>query len=268
MAGIPLNSTRAANRPDNKPEMLSLGVILARAGSKGLPDKCVRSVLGRAMIQYTFDHALASRLLDGAVLTTDSAAATELAHERGVEVISRPPELASDTATVDAAARHAVEVWEVRHDEQVDAVVLLAANIPVRPAELIDRGLRKLYDTCCDSVRSVAPVDKRHPDWMVRMDGDEMRQYRENSIHRRQDLEPLHYLDGAMQIVTRRALFAALDAPDDQQAFLGRDRRALVLRPDDVVDVDEMIDLYVAEAILRSRREHPRIARMTQTASQ
>jgi len=250
--------------------MLSLGVILARAGSKGLPDKCVRPVLGRAMIHYTFDHALASRLLDGVVLTTDSDAATELAHQRGVETIARPPELADDAATVDAAARHAVEAWEARHNQEVDAVVMLAANIPVRPLDLIDRGLRRLYDTCCDSVRSVAPVGKRHPDWTIRMDGDEMHQFRTNSIHRRQDLEPLHYLDGAMQIVTRRVLFAALQNLDDRQAFLGRDRRALVLRPEDVVDIDDMIDLYVAEAVLRAREEHPQIsqtAQMKQTAS-
>ena len=37
--------------------MIVLGIILARAGSKGLPGKCVADLLGQPVIQYTFDHA-------------------------------------------------------------------------------------------------------------------------------------------------------------------------------------------------------------------
>ena len=49
-----------------------MAVILARAGSKGLPNKCVVPVLGKPMIAYTFEHAKAAGTLDGIVLTTDS----------------------------------------------------------------------------------------------------------------------------------------------------------------------------------------------------
>src|SRR3990172_8466334 len=95
--------------------MKVLGVILARAGSKGLPGKCMRELLWRPMIAYTFEHARASKLLADVVFSTDSEPAKGIAREAGIEVIDRPPELASDTATVDAAARHAVEEWERRH---------------------------------------------------------------------------------------------------------------------------------------------------------
>ena len=84
--------------------MVALGVILSRAGSKGLPDKCVRDLLGRPVIAYTFDHVRASRRLTSAVLTTDSEPAKRIAYEMGIEVINRPAELATDSATVDAAA--------------------------------------------------------------------------------------------------------------------------------------------------------------------
>ena len=231
----------------------SLGVILARAGSKGLPGKCVRDLLGRAVIQYTFDHVAASRLLTSAVLTTDSEPAKSLAREANIEVVDRPAELATDTATVDAAARHAVAQWECQHDARVDVVVFLYANIPVRAEGLIDRAIEHLVRTGADSVRSVAPVSKQHPDWLSRLDGDRMFQLRPNSIYRRQDLEPLYYHDGAVAAVTRAALFTALDTPDDHQAFLGGDRRALIQHAQDTVDIDEPIDLYLAEAMLRAR---------------
>lgn len=233
--------------------MTTLGIILARAGSKGLPDKCVHDLLGRPLITYTFDHAAASKHLTDVVLTTDSQPAKELARERGITVIDRPSELATDTATVDDAARHALEVWESTQSNQVDMVAMLYGNIPVRAPGLIDRAIEHLTKTAADSVRSVVLVAKQHPDWIHHLDGDRMSQFRPNGLYRRQDLEPLYYHDGAVAVVTRRALFAALDTPEDKQAFLGEDRRAIVQRPEDSVDVDGPIDLLVAETILRSR---------------
>jgi len=232
--------------------MDTLGIILARAGSRGLPDKCVRPLLGRPLIAYTCDHVAACQRLCGVLLTTDSEPAKQIARAQGVEIVDRPAELATDTAPVDAAARHAAEVWEARHGRRVDAVVLLYANVPVRARAVIDRAIELLERTGADSVRTVAPVSKQHPDWLHRLEGDRMIQYRPNSIHRRQDLEPLYYHDGAVVAVTRQALFDALQTPDDPHAFLGRDRRALVQRCEDAVDIDETSDLHLAESVLRA----------------
>lgn len=226
-----------------------LGVILARAGSKGLPDKCVRPLLGRPLIEYTFDHALAARELNAVLLSSDSGPALQLARARGIDIVERPAQLASDTATVDDALRHAVQTWEARYGRTVDAVVMLYGNIPVRAAGSIDRCIANLRRGG-SSVRTVAPIGKHHPDWLHRLDGDRMDQFRKNSIYRRQDLEPLFYHDGAVIAVTRAALFGA--TPGDAQSFLGDDRRAVRQRAEDAVDVDEAIDLAIAEAVLRN----------------
>ncbi len=231
----------------------ALGIIIARAGSKGLPDKCVRDLLGWPVIAYTFAHAQSSKRLSAIVLTTDSEPAKKLAQDAKIEVIDRPPELATDIATVDAAARHAVTCWEKSHNATADLIALLYGNIPVRPEGLIDRALTHLEDSGADSVRSVAVVTKQHPDWIHRLDGDRMIQFRSNSIYRRQDLEPLYYHDGAVAAVTRDALFLALQTPDDHQSFLGKDRRAIVCKPEETVDIDGPLDLYIAEAILRAK---------------
>ncbi|HUU81981.1 MAG TPA: NTP transferase domain-containing protein, partial [Phycisphaerae bacterium] len=152
--------------------MYVLAVILARAGSRGLPEKCIRPLLGRPLIDYTFDHALAAGTVDSIVLTTDSEPAQRIARGRGIRVVDRPAELASDTATVDAAARHAVRAFEASTQQTVDIVVLLYGNIPVRAEGMIDRAVRQLIESGADSVRSVAPVSKQHPDWVHRLDGD------------------------------------------------------------------------------------------------
>jgi CMP-N,N'-diacetyllegionaminic acid synthase len=237
--------------------MNTIAVILARAGSKGLPDKCVLPLLGRPVISYTIEHAQASGLLGEIILSTDSPRAAAIGRRWGVQTVDRPAELAIDTARVDASVRHAVQWHERRTGAGVEAIVILYGNIPVRADGIIDRCVEHLQSSQASSVRTVAPVTKQHPDWIHRLDGDVMIQFRPNSIHRRQDLEPLYYHDGAVIAVRRASLFAP-ETRDDPHAFFGPDRRAIVQQPEDTVDIDTPVDLYLAEAILRCRQEASR----------
>lgn len=232
-----------------------LAVILARAGSKGLPNKCIVPVLGKPMITYTFEHAKAARIVDAVVLTTDSPQAADLARQHGVTVIDRPADLAGDTARVDDSVRHALQQYEAIHPGFLaDVVVILYGNIPVRAAGAIDRAVEHLVRCGGHSVRTVAPVGKMHPDWMHKLDGDKLIQYRPNSIHRRQELEPVYFHDGAVIAVLRQNLLAAATQRGDPHAFFGQDRRAIIQGPHDAVDVDEPLDVLIAEAVLRYRQ--------------
>lgn len=228
--------------------MNALAVILARAGSKGLPHKNQLPVAGKPCLAWTIDHALETASLERILLSTDSNEMSQIGKHLGVEVVTRPYEFAHDTATVDAAARHAVTSIIGNHD----AVAILYGNVPVRPDDLTQRALDKLEETGCDSVQSVCPVGKHHPYWMKSLTGendDVMEAYEPNSIYRRQDLPPLYQLDGGVIAVTRENLFK-ID-PADPHAFLGRDRRVITTKPGEVVDIDEAADLLVAEATLK-----------------
>src|ERR1700679_1156727 len=85
---------------DDKNTPAVLGVILARAGSVGLPNKHLLPLLGRPVIDYTFDAAVASRLITRLVVTTDCPYVTALAQARRIEAIARPGELAGPEASV------------------------------------------------------------------------------------------------------------------------------------------------------------------------
>jgi len=240
----------------------TLAVILARAGSKGLANKNGRMLAERPMIAHTILDARASERIDAMCATTDLPAAAEAARAIDVFVVDRPPALATDTATVDAAARHAVETYEQAFSP-VTHVAILYANVPVRAPGIIDRAVAHLIATGADSVRSLRRVEKQHPDWLHRLQGDRMVQYQKNAIYRRQDLEPLYYHDGAVVAVTRAALF--LNAPvgnrchskiqsPDAHAFLGQDRRGILSEGGPTIDVDSAEDLSLAEAVLEKRR--------------
>ncbi|MEM6554074.1 MAG: acylneuraminate cytidylyltransferase family protein [Planctomycetota bacterium] len=225
----------------------TLAIILARGGSQGLPRKNALPVAGKPMLAWTIEHALNSACLDHVALSTDDDELADIARSYQVQVIKRTPELASDIAPIDAAARHAVASIVGFHPH----IVILYGNVPVRPIDLTERAVRKLRDSQADSVQSVCPVGKHHPYWMKSLTGpdiDALEPIADNTVYRRQDLPPVFLLDGGVIAVKRESLFTI----DEQQphAFLGSNRKAITTEPGEVVDVDSETDRLVAEAIL------------------
>jgi CMP-N-acetylneuraminic acid synthetase len=234
--------------------MTTLGVILARAGSVGLTSKHLRLLLGRPMIEYTFDHAFDSALLSKVVVSTDCPGVARLARRYQLEVIDRPPELAGPDASVQDVMLHAMKTVEKTGGFQADALAVLYGNVPVRGSGMIDQAVQMLRETGCDSVRSFCPVGKWHPAWMSKINGDKVEPLQAGSIHRRQDLSPLFLHDGAIVAVSRSSMLRGLRFPQDPHAFFGIDRRAIHTEMGDTVEVDHQRDLYWAEAVLRDRQ--------------
>lgn len=248
--------------------MNALAIILARAGSKGLPGKNRSPIAGKPCAQWTVEHALASRSVGGVVLSTDDPELITLAARCGVAAVHRSEALAGDRATVDAAAREALTQidraqWAAAPTRPLPPIhspstpiVLLYANVPVRPADLTDRAVDVLVSSGAHSVQSYAPVGKYHPWWMARVGDDgQVRPWEgevlNHGVFRRQDLPPCHVPDGGVCCVTRAALELAIPGVQPgPHAFLGTHRRGVLTREGEVVDIDSRIDALVAAAIL------------------
>ncbi|MFG0331281.1 MAG: cytidylyltransferase domain-containing protein [Phycisphaerales bacterium] len=234
----------AADSFEENPPVSVTAVIIGRAGSKGLPGKNAMALLGRPMVSYSIEAARESEAVTRLIVSTDCAEMRRAAEREGVEVIQRPESLATDSATVDAAVRHAVE------SDNAPFVVILYANAPVRPRGLIDRAVRMLIESRADSVQSYAGVGKYHPYWESRIDEEgRVTPFIENQVYRRQDLPPLFIPDGGVIVVRREALLNA--EPSEPHSFLGRDRRGILNEPGAVVDIDTKADLVLAEIRLR-----------------
>jgi len=236
-----------------------LAVIMARAGSKGLPGKAILPLLGRPVIDYTFEHVRAARRISRSVVSSDDPEVLRLGREAGFEVIERPAALATDSSATDPVLRHAVwELGRTNDDKEnhgsryyPDAVVMLYGNVPVRRGGMIDRCVQMLFETGCDSVQTIAPVGKMHPYWMFdRFDDGRIAKHTKNNVFRRQELPPLFAPTGAVYVMRTEVLMVA-EGSGDPHAFLGTDRRGLVVSPEDSVDIDTRRDLFLAEAVLR-----------------
>jgi CMP-N-acetylneuraminic acid synthetase len=228
-----------------------LGVVLARGGSKGLANKHLLPLCGKAVIEYALGHAGTARRLAHTVVSSDCVAIRRKAASLGFATLVRPAHLATDDASVQNVMLHALHAVEAAQGTRFDAAVILYGNVAVRGDGVIDRAVAHWAETGCDSVRTFCPVGKWHPGWMSRINGDRIEPLRPGSVHRRQDLEPLFLHDGAVVVMSRSSLLRGEQTPDDPHAMFGVDRRAILTEPQETVEIDSLRDLFWAEATLR-----------------
>ncbi len=133
-------------------------VILARAGSKGIPGKNLIPFCGRPLLAWTLEFALKSARCSSVWLSTDSSEMANLAEEMGVNVIERPPQLATDSSSSDDGWLHAMDEVAKR-GHRVDVFVALQATSPLRLAGDFDGAVEEFETKELDSLFSASIFD-------------------------------------------------------------------------------------------------------------
>ncbi len=221
-----------------------LGVIPARGGSKGIPRKNIRVLAGKPLLQYSVEAAKHSRLLDRLVVSTEDAEIAEMAESLGVEVVNRPSSLAGDDVPMWPVVQHALDAAE--DEEQFDAVFTLQVTTPLRTGADIDDAIRLLQTSGADSVIGVVRVLDSHPARAKRIEDGRLRDFcvPEPEGVRRQDLTPTAYLRNGAVYVTRRDTIIS-------GSIRGTHQCPLLMPPERSVNIDEPLDLLLAEALLQ-----------------
>lgn len=123
-----------------------LGVIPARGGSKGIPGKNIKKLLGKPLINWSIEAAQKSKLLDRFIISTENDKIASIARDAGAEVLPRPSEYASDDATTISVLQHVLE------EIPADIIVLLQPTSPIRVDNIIDRAVKEFLDSDCDTL--------------------------------------------------------------------------------------------------------------------
>jgi len=225
----------------------TLGLVPARGGSKGVPGKNGRDLLGRPLLAWTADSARRADRLDDVVLSTDDDRLAALGASLGLEVpFLRPATLADDAAPMFAVVEHALTTLAAA-GRTYDAVCLLQPTSPARPDSLIERCATRLDEGGFDSVMTVVPVAaEHHPDWAWVDDGDGgvvVATGGRSPVPRRQDLRPAHRRDGAVYLTRTPVVLAG--------SLYGERVGVVVNDPDLAVSIDVEADWSRAEAALR-----------------
>jgi len=228
----------------NKP--VNLCIILARGGSKGVPRKNILLLNDKPILTYTIDDARESSLIDKIVVSTEDEEIAKISKDYGVDVIMRPMEYATDNSPMDIALRYTATELE-KEGMNINIVVPLYANVPVRKKGIIDCVIQKLISTGADSVQTYSPCPKP-PQWACKIIDDKpsLLESKYENIYRRQELEPAFFPNGSALAVKYDVLMDKNNMKKSD-GFLGVDRRAVIVENEFSVDIDEPIDLLYAK---------------------
>ena len=145
---------------DDKQQRLAGGVLAlipARSGSKSVPGKNLRDLLGKPLLAYSIEHASQCRLIDRVIVTTDSREIASVARTFGAETpFLRPADIASDHSLDVEFHLHALQWLQEHEGYRPRFVVNLRPTHPVRRPETIDRAIETFAAAAdADSLRSV-----------------------------------------------------------------------------------------------------------------
>jgi CMP-N,N'-diacetyllegionaminic acid synthase len=229
-------------------DVRTLAVVPARGGSKGLPGKNGRPLLGRPLLAWPVGAARSSRLVDHVIVSTDDPALAGMARAAGADVpFLRPPSLAGDHSTSAGVVLHALDELE-RAGHRFGYVLLLEPTSPLTEAADIDAALGFLHASRsrADSIVSVVCTGADHPDFAVAMDGGgclaPWAGGALGQLPRRQDLRPAFRLDGS--------LYASdVAAFRDRAGFLHPRTLGWPMPRHKSLEVDDLLDFVCIEAV-------------------
>jgi len=231
-----------------------IAITCARGGSKAVPGKNLRPLLGKPLIAHSIEAACGSRYLDGRVVSTDSPQIAAVAERYGAWVpFLRPPELAQDHTPQLAVLRHAVRWLVERAPEPFDAVVTLQPTTPMRTAEQIDAAIALFFREDADCVLGVTTVE-HSPYWMFTVRDDHLQPLLDSAgdITQRQALPSVYRATGSIY-VNRPEHFLSPAPPKVVPLWeLGEKVVPLVIEdPLGRIDLDTELDFAMLEALLR-----------------
>src|SRR3989344_8405769 len=114
-----------------KPQKI-LGLIGARSGSKGVPDKNIKLLGGKPLVGRIIEKARRSMHINRVVVSTDSPSYADVARANGADVpFLRPKELAEDKSPEFEYVKHAL-LWLQKKEGNVPVMVVrLIAAVPL-----------------------------------------------------------------------------------------------------------------------------------------
>ena len=229
-----------------------LGVVTARAGSKGIPGKNTKPLAGKPLIAYTIETAIASGVFDRLILSTDDEAAARIAEGLGCEVpFMRPAALCADDTPHLPVMQHAVAWMRDAQQYQPEWVMILMPTSPLRQSTHIVESVALAIECGADSVVSVDRMPAHfHPLRAVTVDGDGWarlyvgsRAVRERPV-RRQGMPEAWVFNGAIYLFKAALLTAA------EPSLYGDRVAAYRMAPPFGHNIDDEGDWTEAERIL------------------
>jgi len=224
-----------------------IAVIPARAGSKRIPDKNIFPIMGKPVIAYAIQTAFDSGLFSEVIVSTDSPIIAKVAESFGAKVGKlREPKLSGDyTTTIEVISDFLGKSFgPLNYPEFVCCIYPVT---PLLTTERLQEGFKLALQHPSEFVFAAIPANS-HPERNFRINNDlkVTLEYAGEVDARTQDLRESFQDAGQFYWGTTESWIQS-------KSILGSKCRVVKLKKYEVVDVDEIEDMNLLEALIRSR---------------
>ncbi len=231
-----------------------IALILARGGSKRLPNKNILMMAGKPLIHYTLETALAAKNIDRVILSTDSEEIRDIALQiNGVEApFLRPNEFATDTAQAADVHFHAIDWFKENEGLDIKNLCLLLPTSPLRLPEDIDGAINLYKESNADIVTSI--VRAKPLAWHQNIDQETKQMTsiidmdNRDAVRNHQEMpdSPV-YLNGSVYVLN-------IDKYRKTRSYFGDKTYGYEMPLSRSIDIDERQEFEIAEALLNARK--------------
>ena len=142
--------------------MKIVALVPARGGSKGLPQKNIKMLHNKPLINYSIEAGLGCPEIEKVYLSSDNEKYLTIAESCGASPILRPKDLSSDSATMKDVVANFEQTLN-QTGNYFDAIVLLYPAYPLRNSEDL-RNIIKTFKTLKPEVSLVGMKNSHtHP---------------------------------------------------------------------------------------------------------
>lgn len=229
-----------------------LCTICARGGSKGLPKKNIKKLMGKPLIAWSIEQALRINEISDVVVSTDSSEIANIAQEYGAKVpFLRPNYLASDGSGKWEVWQHALNTCEEMFKKKYDLYIDLDCTSPLRDDEDINKAIDKLLKSpSADCIFSISESRKNPYFNMVEYEGDFLKISKPtNPIILCRQAAPKVY-DHVASLYVLRTNFLTSGT-----GLLSGKAIGYELSPEKGIDIDTEVDFKIVETLLNYKND-------------
>lgn len=225
-----------------------IAIIPARGGSKGLPGKNIKDLLGKPMLAYTIEAGKKSKYITDIIISTDCEEIYRVAIEYGAkETFLRPAELATDEAPAIDNYIYTIERLKKDFSMDIESFVVLQPTSPLRSTEDIDKSI-EMYNN--SNARSVISYTGEHHPLMwhkyIKEDGS-LEGIFGDILDNRQKFRVSYYPTGAVYVFNTQLIRS--------RNYFDESTKAYIMPRERSVDIDTEEDFRYAEFLLGRNRD-------------
>jgi len=231
-----------------------LGLIPARGGSKGVPNKNIRLLNNKPLIAHTIETATKSELLTDVVVSTDDHKISDVSKCFGANVpFLRPEHIATDEAKTIDVCLHAINYFQ-KNGMNFEILVLLQPTSPLRSVHDIDGTINLLLNHKKNSCITLSSVGSCHPNYIYRRKSLEVDIFSPLITHqvigeRRQEFEDYYYRNGAVYAVRTDFLLK-------NNLIMDKESLGFIMPEIRSVNIDTEFDFIMAEKLIEMNEKN------------